>query len=318
MPRNRPRVVLAGKTQRERRKQRAGIRLKDFTISARTRARYEAAVSRILPFLEAQESLADLDGVVCEWIELQWCRGESLGHIADALSGIHFFRPDLKGCLRQGWRMFKSWRQIEAPQRAPPLTWGIVTALIARAVEKADVVFAAIIGLAFHCLLRTGEFLALQYKDLELSSTTGICSLLSSKSGLRTGTEEAVAIRDPLVLNLLRTAQELHQHCPGQRLWPHSAQSFRDRFRSYLSFFRLCHLGMKPYSLRRGGATFLLQEGVPLDVILLRGRWKSLAVARIYLQDGLSQIPHLRISKSDAARLSVFSAQCPLTALRPC
>ena len=75
---------------------------------------------------------------------------------------------------------------------------------------------------------------------------------------------------------------------------------------------------MKPYSLRRGGATFLLQEGVPLDVILLRGRWKSLAVARIYLQDGLAQIPHLRISKSDAARLSVFSAQCPLTALRPC
>ena len=138
MPRNRPRVVLAGKTQRERRKQRAGIRLKDFTISARTRARYEAAVSRILPFLEAQESLADLDGVVCEWIELQWCRGESLGHIADALSGIHFFRPDLKGCLRQGWRMFKSWRQIEAPQRAPPLTWGIVTAIIARAVEKAE------------------------------------------------------------------------------------------------------------------------------------------------------------------------------------
>ena len=111
--------------------------------------------------------------------------------------------------------MFKSWRQIDSPQRAPRLTLGIVTAIIARAVEKADVIFAAVIGLAFHCLLRTGEFLALQYKDLELSSTTGICSLLSSKSGLRTGTEEAVAIRDPLVLNLLRTAQSLYQHCPG-------------------------------------------------------------------------------------------------------
>ena len=71
---------------------------------------------------------------------------------------------------------------------------------------------------------------------------------------------------------------------------------------------------MKPYSLRRGGATHLLQTGVPLDVILVRGRWRSLGVARLYLEDGLAQIPKLRMSPLDQARLHTYAAQCPTTA----
>ena len=36
------------------------------------------AVSRPLPFLESQPDLSDIDAVLCEYIELQWARGESL------------------------------------------------------------------------------------------------------------------------------------------------------------------------------------------------------------------------------------------------
>lgn len=317
MPRTLPRVVLAGKTARDRRRQRAGIRLRDYSVSARTKARYETAVSRILPFLESQGSLADLDGVVCDWIELEWARGESIGWIADALSGLHFFWPALRGTLRNAWKMFKSWRRIEAPQRAPPITLVIAQAVIARAVEIGDIAFATVFALGFHCLLRTGEFLALQYKDIEVADTCGIVTLLSSKSGLRTGSEEAVSIRDPLVINLVRTLTATERFARGQKLWPHSAQFFRTCFERYMRFFRISYLQMKPYSLRRGGATFLLQEGVPLDVILLRGRWRSLGVARLYLQDGLAQIPQLRIPSPDMCRIRQYAAQCPPTALWP-
>lgn len=52
---------------------------------------------------------------------------------------------------------------------------------------------------------------------------------------------------------------------------------------------------MKPYSMRRGGATYLLQAGVPVETILVRGRWRSIAVARLYLEDGLAQLPSLRL-----------------------
>ena len=67
---------------------------------------------------------------------------------------------------------------------------------------RSSICYPPCVGL--HCLLRTGELLALQYKAFEFSSTCGRASLLSSKSALRTGTEEAVFIRDPFVLNLLR------------------------------------------------------------------------------------------------------------------
>lgn len=114
-----PRVLLAGRSQAERRRLRAGIRLRDYTITAATRARYSAAVSRLVPFLESQPDLSHLDQVICEWVELEWERGQPLCHIADALSGLHHFWPEIKGRLKEAWRLFKSWRRIETPTSAP-------------------------------------------------------------------------------------------------------------------------------------------------------------------------------------------------------
>eukprot|EP00435_Cladocopium_sp_Y103_P067105 s619_g29.t1 len=195
MPRNLPRVVLAARTRQGRQEQRRGIRLRDYTVTTRTKERYERAVGRILPFLEAQPDLADLDGIVCDYIELQWCRGETVNDIADCLSGLHFFWPHIKVLLRQSWRLFRSWRRVESPQRAPPITVWLVKAIVARAVDSNQLAFATLVALGFHCLLRTGELLALQFKDFECSDSCGVVSLFRSKSGSRTGAEEAVSIR---------------------------------------------------------------------------------------------------------------------------
>jgi hypothetical protein len=43
-----------------------------------------------------------------------------------------------------------------------------------------------------------------------------------------------------------------------------------------------------PHSFRHGGATADLQAGVPLDQVVLRGRWASLKSARRYLQTALA------------------------------
>jgi hypothetical protein len=52
MPRAGQRVLLAGKTPEERRQNRKGYRFRDFTITSKTRQRYEQAVVRLLAFLE--------------------------------------------------------------------------------------------------------------------------------------------------------------------------------------------------------------------------------------------------------------------------
>jgi hypothetical protein len=93
-----------------------------------------------------------------------------------------------------------------------------------------------------------------------------------------------------------------------------SRQFFRDLFQAHLRFFQVCHFQYKPYSLRRGGAAFLLQQGVPLEAILLRGRWKSLSVGGLYLVDGLAQLPSLRIPAVDMKRiLSAANESSPTT-----
>ena len=316
MPRSTPRVLLAGRTRRERIKLRAGISLRSFSIADSTRRRYESAVSLILPFLE-EHGLQDCDQLVSEWMELQWEKGAAVNTIADCLSGLHFFLPEIKGLLRHSWRLFRSWRRIETPCRAPPLTPHIVKAMIARAVACDYLSFATLLAIGFHALLRTGELVAIQFQDVEFADSCGVITLRSSKSGLRHGTEEAVALRDPLTLQLLEALFSVRPFCPGDRLWPHSPQSFRTSFRNSLQYFHLEDFSFKPYSLRRGGATYLLQQGVPLDCILLRGRWHSLSVARLYLEDGMAQLPAIRIPLSDRPKLNRWAAECPVTAFKP-
>lgn len=54
-------------------------------------------MGKVFPHLEAQPSLEDLDAVVSDYIELQWCLGEAVNDIADCLSGLHFFLASDKG-----------------------------------------------------------------------------------------------------------------------------------------------------------------------------------------------------------------------------
>lgn len=312
-----PRVILAGRTQQARRRNRAGIQLKDFTITEQTRQRYRFAVNRLLPFLEGQSDLTALDETISEWIEMEWVRGTPLSYIADALSGLHHYWPQLRGSLKQCWRLFKSWRRIEAPSRAPPLTALLARAFVAKAVGTGQLAVATLVALGFHGLMRTGELLALTFGCIEMNADCAIISLPTSKSGLRTGSREAIAVRDPLTLDLLGTLALISASAPGNRLWPHTAQRFRAAFKGLCQAFRVAHLNFKPYSLRRGGATYLLQEGMALEAILIRGRWKSISVARLYLEDGLSLIPSLRLPPVDLARVRTWANETPSTAFRP-
>ena len=120
--------------------------------------------------------------------------------------------------------------------------------------------------------------------------------------------DEAIAIYDRSVLELghIVTLLPQHQH-PTSKVWPHSASAFRKMFAECVNAFHLTELNFKPYSLRRGGATHdYIQQGV-LEAILLRGRWHSLAVARLYLEDGLAQLPNLKLPPPSLHRLRSFA-----------
>lgn len=92
------RKSFAGRTTAER------ISLRDSGITFRTRQR-----TLLLPLLEGLTSLLDLDST-CE----DWSLGTSLGIIGDALCGLQFYWPEVKG-QRSSWRLYKNWRRLEVP-----------------------------------------------------------------------------------------------------------------------------------------------------------------------------------------------------------
>ena len=70
---------------------------------------------------------------------------------------------------------------------------------------------------------------------------------------------------------------------------------WRALFSQCLEDLSLAKYQFRPYSLRRGGATFWFSKHQSLDQILVQGRWHTQKSARIYLNEGLSVLASMRI-----------------------
>lgn len=251
-----PKVFAGRFTRAERIRQRRHINLDDAALSDATKTRYYGALKKILPTLEKCNSLASLDDLVCDWIHTMWESGEPLLTIGDALSALNFFQPWTKRQVPHSWKLFSVWRRLEIPCRAPPLTEELVFSLAAFALARADLEMSAVLVLAFHCLLRTGEAMTVCLEDLILGDTSGICRLQGTKSGRRNAANEAITITDFRVLEILRTLKEVRDakrlsHIP---IWSRSPARFRILFRALMLKFDLQGHQFRPYSLRRGSS----------------------------------------------------------------
>ena len=299
----------AKRTRAERVRQRAKIVLRDAGITERTQSRYYAGLRNILPVLEKSTNLIDMDERVSDWIQERWERGDSLHLVNDALCAIHHYEPWTRKGLPQAWKVFSVWRKLESPNRAPPLTQYIVDAWILYAVDHLDLEFASMIALGFYTLLRTGEMLQVRPCDLLLGRDSGVVSLSDTKTGLRNAAKETVSFTASIALETLQATVRLKNELGLARvpIWSRSPQGFRNVFAHHIKRFNLEIHRFRPYSLRRGGATALFQSTGSMESALLKGRWASTKVAKIYLADGLSFLPGLRFSEKSKAMLQQWS-----------
>ena len=303
------------RTKAERVHERRNVLLWDAAITKNTQERYYIGLSRLLPQLTKCDTLIQIDEVAAEWIQTCWETGESLHIVNDALCGLHHYQPWTRGHLSTAWRLFKVWRKVEAPNRAPPITISIIYPMAMYALAHDNVVFASMLLLGFFGLLRTGELLQLRTADLLLGPTQGIISLKDTKTGLRNAAQETVAFEDQLTLEVLRALIEIKkgQGLENVPIWTKSAQSFRNSFAHHCKKFKLESYAFRPYSLRRGGATHLFQVSGSMELALLKGRWSSTKVAKIYLSDGLSRLPGITFSTETKALLKFYD---PVNQLR--
>ena len=161
--------------------------------------------------------------------------------------------------------------------------------------------------LGFFCLLRTGELLQLTVNDFCLGHSSGLVSLKHTKSGRRDNASEFVSFTDVPTLEAVKQLISLRKETnTGPRLWVHSPSAFRQQFKLLCDHYDLSSHQFRPYSLRRGGATHHFQITNSMEAALIKGRWQSSKVARIYISDGLSYLPNLKMSTRTTTLIKRF------------
>ena len=233
-----------------------------------------------------------LDDLLAEYLEHLWSSGQGKGLASDTVAGLQDLDLKLKGSLQICWRLLKAWASHEIPNRAPPFPGVILHALVGRAFFLKDEAFGLSLLVAFYGMLRTGELLGLDSSKISMNGPTqpAIISLGFTKAGQRQGASESVTIT---VLPVLRLLWEWLRKCPPRTsLAPHL---WRKKFQQYLEALHLEGWAFRPYSLRRGGATFWFGKHGSFDKLLIAGRWTAIKTAKLYINEGVATLAEMSI-----------------------
>lgn len=276
--------VRKTQTKEGRRKKREGCSLAQIGLKDSTLRRYREAVHKAFEewdFLsEDYENLVSFDLALGDLLEYAYEQGESVSFAGDLLSGIQTFLPFLRKQLSYSWHLFGLWRKNERSWQATPLSCAFLWAMVSRMAELGNVPMAFPLAAGFFGLFRTGELMLMSF---------------ATKTSNRLGPGEHVVIREPGVLHLAATLLSLS---PRRGLiWQRSHQEFQSQFEKLVAFFGLESRGYRPCSLRRGGATHLYRQQTPMELILMKGRWRNSNSARLYISDGMTVLANLHRSR---------------------
>ena len=272
------------------------------------RHRYNSAVLMLLYFLNdfqlSVASLDHLDDIASRWIEHLYADGQPKGLASDGLAGLQYFLPSSAGKLKHAWKLTKVWQRIEPPLRVIPLSPALVLGFAGLAAEFQLSSVAAGLLLCFDAMLRSGELYSLLVGDITFYRAKAVASLRSTKTGKRTGASEMVVVESQLAIYWLKVACS-NRHA-NEPLLCGGAASFRKCFKLFIEFFEVKGL-VNVYSLRRGGATWDFLSHQSMERTLLRVRWSSNSSARVYVQDAVAMVNHLRLTEQQHAWVRRFA-----------
>ena len=171
------------------------------------------------------------------------------------------------------------------------------------------VAYSLLIG--FDLFLRTNELAGLRLGMFTMSSDRSSCvlSLLdgTKTSSRKTASSEALVVRDPLVLHLIqRVLKPSRGLLAGDFAAGVSPSQFVRYFGKAVVFLKLGDFNVRPYSIRRGGATQHFRLHGNMADTVVRGRWASASTARIYIEDGLACLAQLRLSRAQTTEFDIL------------
>ena len=279
-------------------------------VAAQTRNRYCKAYARLSAFAQEREvritRVEDLDMLLSWYIETLWQEGDPRPYANDAAAAVQYYFPAARRNLNLAWSLCAAWGRHELPAQALPLTPSMLAGFCGAFLLAGEPRLAAMSVLAFDALARTGEFLSLERENvfLEKNGKQAVLAFHATKRGARLGVDESIVIDDDITLVCLRYL--CADRLPGDKLLGLSEQRVRKRWAHVTACLGLEGFTIRPYSLRRGGATHRYRVTGNLHTVASRGRWASLSTTRRYIDDGTAALASLCLSEWQEKNLAAL------------
>jgi len=176
---------------------------------------------------------------ICKWLVLYgqdcYASGKTYGSFSETINAVAAARPPIKRQLAPAWDLAFAWLCDEPHRHHPALPASV---LLAVALTWGWCLEAGILALTWNGILRIGETLMAQRKDLVLikDSMPGINFILlrikMPKTRGRSAKHQAARV-DPADMIQLITGVFEHLRADS-KLWPFSASTLRKRFNNFL------------------------------------------------------------------------------------
>jgi hypothetical protein len=277
---------------RPKRKSSHTLGLKYRGIVPKTRQRYERAISTFFNHLSSSSlslagSWSDLDGQVSNYIDHMFLEGEPVGYAGDLLSGLSRFVPGSRLRMPTARLWFRNWQREIVRKRALPIPCVVVKGMagMALALNRRDL--AVLLPLSFVCMLRTGELLGMQKRDIAFNPNMSSAVIRLPQTKTSGPNTEEVVLRDQLLVRALFALVENLR--PGDTLYERPRARLGDDLRWLGKLVGFSHKRFTPYSLRRGGATWHFHAFGSLAKTASIGRWKHESTAKIYIDGAAAE-----------------------------
>ena len=284
-------------------------------VQPRTFQLYSIAAEDFVSWYQVQPgaytSIRHIDNRLCDFITLLYTAGAPMPIAVQTLFGLLHFTPELVHDLYRSRRALKGWKKNRVPLSHPPMSWKLlcVFALQMAAVGWYEEALASLI--ACDGYFRTAsELLELRVKDFHYSTELDVAASSSSRQRRRTtnsnficrlrhtktGSNKLVTLTRPELGEAMVSYIRVRGLTGGDRIFDFKPARYRFRFRMIAEMMGWDSVGFVPHSLRHGHASDDFIDGVPIETIMTRGRWKSIDSTRHYIQSGRVHLIRGRLS----------------------
>lgn len=269
------------------------------SYSIKTQRKYRAAVLSFFRWWHSHyifdpPTWSNVDSYLADYMGYLHFNGYGKAEASCCLSGLDMFFPGITSCLHSSKRALKGYMRLIPSVSKPPLPWPVCAVIAAWLAFNDQYSMGLAVLISFDGYLRKEEVLQLRYEDIAIGSDPRL-GIVSDSSSLtddrvhihirnaKTGRFQGIEIRNPHVRLLVSEYRRQHYH--GQRLFSFSGSSYHRWFKRACFNLELSS-DYSLHCLRHGGATRDYLNGVPINDVMLRGRWVGMKSATRYIQMG--------------------------------